>query len=225
MELTDTTLLIALAASAAISVLAVGVAVASLRSQRKLRRAYRAVFDGETRDVMVVLQRALEEVADLRDDVGEVRAYAAQLRDHDRGAISRVGTVRFDAFGDLGGMLSFSTALLDERGDGVVLTAINGREHTRMYAKPLEAGDSRHNLSEEEREAIERAHASGSELAEPPAPAARRRRNAPQPAAPAGDVPPPPPERASDERASDGQPPRGQHAAERPARASDEVGS
>lgn len=202
MELTDTTLLAALIASGAVSLLAVALAAASLRSQRRLRRAYHAVLDGRTDDVLVVLQRALAELDGLRGDVDQLRAYAASLRDHDRGAVSRVGTVRYDAFDDLGGMLSFSTALLDEHGDGVVLTAINGRDHTRMYAKALQGGDSQHNLSDEEREAITRAQASSGALGEPPTPAgsgpARRRQQpgARQGSRRAGHAPDPQPERA-----------------------------
>ena len=45
----------------------------------------------------------------------------------------------------------------DERGDGVVVTSINGRQETRVYAKPVTQGVSAHNLSLEEEEAIRRA--------------------------------------------------------------------
>ncbi|HYG72017.1 MAG TPA: DUF4446 family protein, partial [Actinomycetota bacterium] len=47
------------------------------------------------------------------------------------GAVRRVGLVRYDAFEDVGGRLSFSCALLDEHGTGVVVTSINGRQDTR----------------------------------------------------------------------------------------------
>lgn len=77
------------------------------------------------------------------------------------GAVRHVGLVRYDAFEDVGGRLSFSCALLDDRGDGVVVTSINGRQDTRVYAKPIVDGRSRYNLSTEEEEAIRQA------LAEP----------------------------------------------------------
>ena len=51
-----------------------------------------------------------------------------------RGAVQRVGLVRYDAFEDVGGRLSFSCALLNDEGDGVVVTSINGRQDTRVYA-------------------------------------------------------------------------------------------
>jgi hypothetical protein len=73
------------------------------------------------------------------------------------GGVRRVGVLRYDAFEDVGGRLSFSCALLDEHGTGVVLTSINGRQETRVYAKPVTAGESTYNLSREEEEAIRQA--------------------------------------------------------------------
>jgi hypothetical protein len=73
------------------------------------------------------------------------------------GAVRRVGLVRYDAFEDVGGRLSFSCAMLDDHGNGVVMTSINGRQDTRVYAKPIVDGHSQYNLSVEEEEAIRQA--------------------------------------------------------------------
>jgi hypothetical protein len=75
------------------------------------------------------------------------------------GSVRRVGLVRYDAFEDVGGRLSFSCAFLDDHGSGVVVTSINGRQDTRVYAKPLVEGKSPYNLSIEEEEAIRKASA------------------------------------------------------------------
>ncbi|MCA1726474.1 MAG: DUF4446 family protein [Actinobacteria bacterium] len=72
-------------------------------------------------------------------------------------AVQHVAVVRFDAFEDMGGRLSFSAALLDASGDGMVITSINGRQDTRCYAKPVRRGTSPHNLSDEEEVAIREA--------------------------------------------------------------------
>jgi len=74
-----------------------------------------------------------------------------------RSAVRHVGLVRFDAFEDMGGRLSFSAALLDDNGDGIVITSINGRQDTRCYAKTVQRGTSIHNLSDEEEQAIREA--------------------------------------------------------------------
>ena len=75
-----------------------------------------------------------------------------------------VGLLRYDAFEDVGGRLSFSCALLDDHADGVVLTSINGRQDTRVYAKPIAEGVSAYNLSNEEEEAIRQALAESQEV-------------------------------------------------------------
>ena len=75
------------------------------------------------------------------------------------GSVRDVALLRYDAFEDVGGRLSFSCAMLDDHGTGVVLTSINGRQETRVYAKPMTAGTSTYNLSTEEDEAIRQAMA------------------------------------------------------------------
>jgi hypothetical protein len=101
-------------------------------------------------------------------DLTHLKTAIRQLADGQRrqgegllGTVQRVGLVRYDAFDDMGGHLSFSAALLDGQGNGLVITSINGRQDTRCYAKPVEGWTSSHNLSEEEELAIQRALTSG----------------------------------------------------------------
>jgi hypothetical protein len=79
--------------------------------------------------------------------------YAQVLR-RMAGAVQHIGVVRFDAFRDLGGLLSFAVALLDDRGNGLVFSSIYGRNESRTYAKPVVERSSSYELSPEEREAI-----------------------------------------------------------------------
>jgi hypothetical protein len=68
--------------------------------------------------------------------------------------LQKVGLVRYDAFQELGGHLSFSVALLDAKRDGVVLSVLNDRAGARAYAKPITGGQSPFTLSQEEQQAI-----------------------------------------------------------------------
>lgn len=108
--------------------------------------ALRGVLEGHAR----TLQR-------LDSAVRALGSEDSRLGDQLTRAVQRVGLVRYDAFEDMGGRLSFSCALLDEYGSGVVVTSINGRQDTRVYAKPVTNGTSDHNLSEEEEQAIQEA--------------------------------------------------------------------
>src|SRR5262249_29290145 len=65
-------------------------------------------------------------------------------------AIRDVAIVHYDALKDISGGMSFSVALLNSAGDGVVLTSINGRTETRTYARVVEAGRNEYMLSPEE---------------------------------------------------------------------------
>ncbi|MCW2542012.1 MAG: hypothetical protein JWN95_3737 [Frankiales bacterium] len=71
--------------------------------------------------------------------------------------LRRVALVRYDAFDDLAGRLSFSLALLDDQGNGVTLTAIASSSDTRVYAKSLSRGVGEHTLSPEEEQAVKAA--------------------------------------------------------------------
>ena len=65
-------------------------------------------------------------------------------------ALSHVGLVRFDAFDDAGGAQSFALALIDDDGDGVVLTSLHSRQTTRLYIKGVRRGVAESPLSGEE---------------------------------------------------------------------------
>lgn len=82
------------------------------------------------------------------------------------GSVRHISLLRYDAFEDVGGRLSFSCAMLDDHATGVVLTSINGRQETRVYAKPIAEGNSTYNLSVEESEAIRQAMAPAGETVE-----------------------------------------------------------
>ena len=95
-----------------------------------------------------------EELAQLRTRVLDQPAAASSPADADQSALSRVALVRYDAFSEMSGRLSFSLALLDEHGDGVTISAISGRTDTRVYAKGIADGRGEHELSPEEQQAV-----------------------------------------------------------------------
>jgi hypothetical protein len=89
--------------------------------------------------------------ADLEGLRGEVQALRLEAAD----ALRHLSVVRYDAFGDMGGRLSFTVALLDDASDGVVISSISGRSESRTYAKGVKSGASEQSLSPEEQQAIE----------------------------------------------------------------------
>jgi hypothetical protein len=72
----------------------------------------------------------------------------------DSQALRDLAIVHYDALKEMSGQLSFSMALINAEGDGVVLTSINGRSETRTYAKIVRAGNGLQLLSHEEQQAL-----------------------------------------------------------------------
>ena len=87
-------------------------------------------------------------------DVDSLRAEVQSLRDDSVQSLRHMAVVRYDAFGDMGGHLSWSMALLDDEGDGVVLTAIHGPTDARTYAKNITGWSCDQPLSPEETDAV-----------------------------------------------------------------------
>ena len=78
----------------------------------------------------------------------------AALRSDIAQALRHVAVVRYDAFGDMGGRLSFSAAVVDDRGDGLVFSSIHARGESRTYAKGVVGGGSDATLTPEEQQAL-----------------------------------------------------------------------
>jgi uncharacterized protein YutE (UPF0331/DUF86 family) len=136
---------------------------------RKMRRAY-AVLRGEgsDRDILAAFGKVTKRVQSMEQRVDQVVSAQEEETLLRKLAVQRFGLVRYDAFDDMGGRLSFSAAFLDDNGDGVIISSINGRTETRTYAKVVRGLASDHSLSEEEREAIAVA-VDGSDRSEPAA--------------------------------------------------------
>jgi hypothetical protein len=109
-----------------------------------------------------------ELLREIDTDLGSVEATVADLRPRleavERAlplAISYTGVVAYDAFGDIAGNLSRSIALLDSRGDGVVISLLVGRNETRFFTKQVRGRAGSEPLSPEEDEAVRVAMTSG----------------------------------------------------------------
>lgn len=151
---------IAIAASA-IALVALLLAVIVAFRIRRMRRQYLALQQGgDGQSFLDAVTRQGNDVKALRSEVAALGSSVQTLRVDLTDAIRHVAVVRYDAFNDMGGRMSFSAALLDDVGDGVVISSINGRTETRTYAKGVKGGTSEAELSPEEEQVIGYARAS-----------------------------------------------------------------
>jgi len=128
------------------------------RSDALLRqRMRRLVGDGEGAGLDEVLDRQFRRLDTVAERLEALNRLHQELEALSQRSIQKVGVVRFNPFADTGGDQSFAIALLDAEGNGVVLSSLHGRADTRIFAKQVQAGRSKHALSEEEQDAIRKA--------------------------------------------------------------------
>lgn len=127
-------------------------------SLNKLEDKYRKLMRG-------VNHKNLEEmVVSYLDKIDEVKAENEDMRQMYDGmnnkvkaCVQKTSIIRYKAFADVGSDLSFSIALLDGNDNGAILTSIYGRNESTTYAKPIDKGMSRYDLSEEEKKVLDQA--------------------------------------------------------------------
>lgn len=108
------------------------------------------------------LEDILKSFSDLKNNFNKISKELEDLKEKNQFNIQKVGIIRFNPFKEVGSDQSFSLALLNANDSGAVITSLYTREENRVYGKPVVNGKSEYILSEEEKEAIERAK--GSEI-------------------------------------------------------------
>lgn len=112
----------------------------------------------QPRAIKEIVLEQMGKVGELQMEVSATSQRVAEVSQAYNISIQKVGLVRFSAFDDTGGDQSFALALLDANNSGIILSALHGRDRTRMYAKAIHNGESAgYALSGEEKEAIEQA--------------------------------------------------------------------
>jgi hypothetical protein len=144
-------------AAAAVAIVGIAVAAALHVRLRRVRNAQSALLGNGGRDLVDFAVSLQGRIDGLHRTVDEVASALTRLDRRVDSTVSRVAVVRYDAYENTGGHQSASVALLDNSRSGVVLSAIQGREHARIYVKELDDGRSAVSLSPEEQEAVDRA--------------------------------------------------------------------
>lgn len=151
----SSTSLVALIAAIAVAVALVLIVLLAHRTSR-MRRDYSILQGAGGRESFIeVVARKTEEVEALRGEVAELTAQLQRTRGDLSQALRHVSVIRYDAFGDMGGRMSFSAALTDDLGDGIVLTTIHARAESRTYIKAIRRGEADVLLSPEEQQAVD----------------------------------------------------------------------
>ena len=147
-----------------VAVVVLGAWVAWLqRSEALLRRRLRRVLpQGESSGIDEILDRQLKRIDSLTERIDALNKLHRELESLSQRTIQKVAVIRYNPFSDTGGDQSFAIALLDSLGNGVVLSSLHSRTDTRVFAKAVQSGRSKYQLSDEEQDAIKKALAPSS---------------------------------------------------------------
>jgi len=118
--------------------------------EQRYQKVLTLADDADEATIMQFLAR-LNDQAGRLEQAEEVLARLSDVLPH---TIQGYGVVRYSAFENVGGDQSFSMALVDKHGNGVMLSGLHARDDTRVYAKRLTEWHSSYSLSAEEQQAL-----------------------------------------------------------------------
>ena len=125
----------------------------------KIRESYSQFMKklGNNTNIEDDLRRFISKVEQVEQENKEIQEFAYNLISNMKGCLQKIGIVRYSAFSDVGSDLSFTLAMLDAKDNGVILNGIYSADSSNIYAKPIINGTSTYALSQEEKEALEKA--------------------------------------------------------------------
>lgn len=134
----------------------IALAVWNILLDKRITRLLRGGKTGSLEETIHSLENETKSLSAFRS---EIEKYLRTVEKRLNRSVQGVSTVRFQAFRGIGdgGNQSFASAFINENGDGVIISSIYSRDVVGIYAKPIENGKSRFELTEEEKDAVTRA--------------------------------------------------------------------
>ena len=129
-----------------------------IQKMNVMTRKYNMLMSGKKgADLEKIIRIRFKEMDQVKANAKRVTKEHRHVKKHLSSCISKYALVKYDAFNEMAGKLSFVIALLNDDNSGIVLNAMHSREGCFTYAKEIVRGESYIPLSEEEKEALEQA--------------------------------------------------------------------
>ncbi|EQB86500.1 hypothetical protein J2Z44_003411 [Clostridium punense] len=134
------------------------VVITCLTALNKLERKYKRLMRGtNSKNIEELLLSYLDKIDEVKQVSDEVKTLCDETTKITTNCVQKVSIIRYKAFEDIGSDLSYSIAMLDGKNNGILITSIYGRNESTTYAKPIDNGISRYDLSEEEEKVLHQA--------------------------------------------------------------------
>lgn len=132
--------------------------IVNIVQMKKLKKSYKVFMSGKgAKNLEDTLIKRLNQVDALIESNEENKKNIKELFSNMQITYQKMGLIKYDAFNEMGGKLSFSLAMLDKRDNGFIINAMHTREGCYTYIKEIVDGNSIIVLSEEEQKALNRA--------------------------------------------------------------------
>lgn len=127
------------------------------RTSKIIRKYKRLMRGADNKNLESMLNNQLDSIESVLKKIDDLEHAQSGLISRLNLSTQHVGVIRYNAFDYMGSDQSFSIAMLNEYGDGFVITSLYGRNTSTVFAKPIKNRRSDYPLSNEEQEAIRRA--------------------------------------------------------------------
>lgn len=156
LEFTVDDFLLTFAIMAGVMLLLFILLIVNMVKTKKIRKKYDAFMLGKDgTSLEETLVKRINQVEEILSSVKKDQQNIAEIFDNLKNTFQKVGMVKYDAFHEMGGKLSFSLALLDQKNDGFIINAMHSREGCYTYIKEIIDGNSVIVLADEEKEALD----------------------------------------------------------------------
>lgn len=136
---------------AAITLLLLITTIVLITAVNRVEKKYKKMMRGtNNKNLEEVINSNLENIDISLENSKEALRKCEDIAEDMKSCVNKVAIMRYKAFEDVGSDLSFSVAILDDYNDGIVLTGIYSRHDSTTYAKPIDKGISKYDLSQEE---------------------------------------------------------------------------
>ncbi|MFA6324927.1 MAG: DUF4446 family protein [Candidatus Paceibacterota bacterium] len=125
-----------------------------IKTEKRLKRFFLGKKAKDLEDIIFLLK---DDIAKLKKSKENTEKELIEINNKLKKSIRGLETIRFNPFPDQGSNQSFAIGLLNEEKDGLILSSLYSRERMSIFAKPIKAGKSEYELSDEEKEALSRA--------------------------------------------------------------------
>ena len=155
---TELLMLIAVIALAVVCVVTITLLIITLCKLKKIQRRVDTLTRGkDTESMEDIILNFFERIESLENEEENTKSDIKEIKNNLKITYQKTGLVKYDAFREMSGALSYSLALLDKENNGVLISSMYSREGCYSYAKDVVNGKCKINLSEEEEEALKQA--------------------------------------------------------------------